>query len=219
MTFKEIQDAVLTRRFKETQRADAKTWINHRYWWIWALEDWTFTEGEALISTTAGSMTLSGLPTDIRTVRALLRQDGEPLKYLPWDDFYRTYYGTGTAPSAPQHWTRVAGTYYVGPAADITSAAYKLVYRKEYTKLVADGDIPALPEGSHLALVHGGGAEGRKLESDPMYLAFDQDFNATVDILRVNYLVDQRGDNRQWPAYNPAVPTVQAGWPANYLGG
>jgi hypothetical protein len=202
VTFKEIQDAVLTRRFKESQRADAKSWINHRYWWIWTLEDWNFTEGEALVSTTASSMTLSNLPTDIRTVRALLRQDGEPLKYLPWDEFYRTYYGTSTPATSPLHWTRVAGTYYVGPAADITSAAYKLIYRKEYTKLVADGDVPLLPEGAHLALVHGGGAEGRKLESDPMYLAFDQDFNATVDILRENYLVDQRGDNRQWPAYN-----------------
>jgi hypothetical protein len=44
VTFKEIQDATISKAFSEADRADVKRWINFRLAWIFDAADWTFTK-------------------------------------------------------------------------------------------------------------------------------------------------------------------------------
>lgn len=201
LTFLQLQNLVKADRFREAQRNDIKSWINFRYWWLWSLEPWTFTEGEHLVTVTTGTMVLSGLPTDIRAPSNLFGADGRRLAFLPRDEFYATYYDTtASAAGLPCHWTTVGTSIYVGPTSTETSAVYKLLYDKEFTALTEDDDVPALPVGAHFGLVFGASAAGAKLQNDPTASGFEDDFGEVVEMLRAGYLRDQTGETQQWGA-------------------
>lgn len=202
MTFLQLQEAVKSDRFPESQRGDIKRWLNFRYWWLWTLELWTFTEGEDFVTVTAGSMVVSGLPTDLRTPSVLFDDDGGRLKFLPRDQFNAAYYDSDDLSiGSPEHWTRVGSSIYVGPAADETSTVWKLLYDKEFTPLVEDDDVPTLPVGAHFGLVFGASAAGALLQTDPGSAAsFEHDFGIVVEMLRAGYLRDQTGETEQWGA-------------------
>lgn len=199
LNFLELQNLVKSDRFREPQRSDIKLWINFRYWWLWSLEPWTFTEGEDLVTVTVNSMAVTGLPTDIRAPHALFDSDGDRLTFLPRDQFYGRYYDANTSsPGSPCEWTRVGASIYVGPVSDETNANYKLLYDKEFTPLADDGDVPALPVGAHMGLVFGASAAGAKLQNDPTAQGFEADFAEVVEMLRAGYLRDQTGDTEQF---------------------
>lgn len=201
LTFKDIQDAVKSDRFDEEQRGDIKKWINFRYWWLWHLEEWTFRYATGLVTVTAGSNVVTGLPSDFLVALSLQRADGAPLQYMGPASFQRGFYDTTTVQTGkPEAYTVIGGTIYVGPTSNETSSAYKLVYEREFTELVGDNDVPALPSGAHFGLVHGGAAEGLKLQNDPTWQAFETDFNSVITILRRGYLVDQRDRSGSYPA-------------------
>ncbi len=197
MTFKEIQDAVLSDRFDESQRGDAKHWVNHRYAWIWALEEWNFQYGTDDVTVTSGSQAVTGVTSDLAAVLTLQRSDGTPLVPLSPADFYGHYYGS-TQTGSPEAFTVVNGAVMVGPTSNETATTYRLVYEKEPTLLVADNDVPAIPAGFHFALVHGGAAEGLKLQNDPTFQAFEQDFQASITAMRRKYLSNVRGTHEQF---------------------
>lgn len=201
MNFKAIQDAVLSDRFQETQRGDCKNWINHRYAWLWGLEDWTFKSATAVVTVTAGSQAVTTLPTDISTVVALYRSNGDRLKYLMPVKFFELFYDTTNATTGtPYCFTIVNGQLFVGPTSNETAADYKLLYMREVTLLVNDGDTPGLPAGFHFALVHGGASEGLKLQNDFTWQFFEQDFQASIQAMSRAYLSDQDGDYQQYGA-------------------
>lgn len=201
MTFRQIVDAVLSDRFAESQRSDAKTWVNHRYWWLWSLEPWTFRFATADVTITAGSQTVTGVPTDFLMAHALITDDGTSLGALPdTRSFLESYYPSSDETGDPEAFTVVGGTLMVGPTPQ-ASATYRLLYEREFTELVDDADVPALPAGSHFALVHGGAAEGLKLQNDPTWQSFEQDFQASLTVLRQGYLVSVKGASTQFGAY------------------
>lgn len=201
LTFKEIQDAVKSDRFREAQRGDIKKWINFRYWWLWHLEEWTFRYATDDVTVTAGSDTVTGVAADFLVAHSLQRYDGTPLQYMGPAAFQRAYYDTtNTQSGTPEAYTVIDGTILVGPKSNETSTAYRLLYEREYTDLVNDNDVPALPNGAHFGLVHGGAAEGLKLQNDPTWQAFEQDFNSVITILRRGYLKDQRDRTGSYPA-------------------
>lgn len=200
MNFKAIQDAVMNDRFDESQRGDIKNWINHRYGWVWALENWTFKKRIlSSLSVSAGSQLLGGLPSDLGVILAISRADGQTLRYLPPRDFAEQYYGN-TSQSPPMHYTVIAGVVFVGPTSSETSSAYQLIDEPRITLLAGDNDVPTLPQEFHFALVHGGAAEGLKLQNDFTWQFFEQDFQASITAMRQEYLADQRGDFMQYGA-------------------
>lgn len=206
MTFKAIVDAVLAGRFKESQRADAKNWVNFRLAWIYDLEQWTFTQGAADVAVTAGSKTVSGLPADFASAIGLFRADGAELAPLDWHDYEQRYRSADAG--APEAFTvfgagATTPTVLVGPPSNETSSVYRLLYEKRATLLVADGDVPGIPEEHHFGLVHGGRSEGMKLQNDPTWQSVEQDFLATIDTMRRKWLNPMRGMHRQTPAYRP----------------
>lgn len=199
LSFLDLQNAVKSDRFREGQRTDIKRALNFRYWWLWTLQPWTFTEGETLVAVTSGSMAVTNLPTDIREPYALYRADGHRLRFVSRDAFYGLYYDSLTVPSgAPCHWSRVAASLYVGPPSNETSTVYKLLYDKEFTPLIEDTDVPALPVGAHLGLVFGASASMAKLQNDPTAIGFENDFAEVVEMLQAGYSRDQTGDSEQF---------------------
>lgn len=201
LQFIDLQNAVKSDRFDEEQRGDIKKWINFRYWWLWHLAEWTFRYGTDVVTVTAGSQAVTGVAADFLIVLALLRSDGVPLTYMGPAKFYRSTYDTTQALTGqPEVYTIVNGSILVAPVSNETKSNYLLVFEKEFVPLVDDDDVPALPVGSHFGLVHGGAAEGLKLQNDPTWQAFEQDFNSVVAILKQGYLVDQRDTTGSYPA-------------------
>lgn len=202
MTFLQLQNAVMNDRFDESQRGDVQNWINAKYWEVWTLEEWTFRYGTDLVSVTTGSQTVGSLPADLENVRSLQRGDGESVDSMDPTDFQRTY-NDPRAPwtGLPEAYTVINGVVSVGPASSETAADYLMVYEKEYTKLVADGDIPLLPAGSHEALlVFGPSSLGLKLQNDFTWQFFDQTYQSGLDVLRRGYLRDRRDSYQSYAA-------------------
>lgn len=201
LSFLDLQNAVMSDRFDEEQRGDVKKWINFRYWWLWHLEEWTFRYGTDLVAVTSGSQAVSSMPADFLVALSLQRSDGSALDSMGPAAFQRAYYdATSGLPGTPESYTVIGNAIYVGPTSNETKTDYQLVYEREYTPLVDDDDVPALPTGAHFGLVHGGAAEGLKLQNDPTWQAFETDFNSVVQILRRGYLVSQRDRAGSYPA-------------------
>lgn len=202
MTFRELQDAVIADGFDESKRDDVQRWLNMRLAWLWNAEEWVFKQGTDDVTVTAASMAVSSVPTDFQVALGLLNSDGWPLKATPTvSEFYRLYLDAGRG--LPQAYTVVDGTILVGPTSSVTDSAYKLIYEKAVTLLSADGDLPNIPDGYHMALVHGAKAEGFKLTNIPMWQSYDQQFLGAIDAMRRDYLVEIRNAGEQQAAYRP----------------
>lgn len=202
MTRKEIVDAVLNDRFSPSQRGDAEDWVGARYWWLWSLKPWTFKQASADVQATAGNSLLGNVPSDLRAVRGLFTNQGRRLRWLEPADFDSRYYDADDPVQGdPCHFTVWAGQIIVGPT-PVTTATYRMLYELEWQPLADDDAVPLLPEGSHMGLVFGGAATGLKLQNDPTWQAFDEDFQAALTVLESQYLVDARGDSG---AYGKAV--------------
>lgn len=205
MTFKDIQDAVIKDTFDESDRADVKTWVNHRYGVVMNQNEWTFTQGSQNVTVTGGSQAISNLPADLGIALGLQRADGWPLEAIPeYRKFARRFLGTGNVQTGqPCAFTVWAGQVLVGPTSNESSTAYLLTYEKNVTPLVADSDIPVIPQEHHLALVFGGKADGLSLSSVLLADPFEQHFNTEIQAMTRKYLTAVRGASTQVPAYRP----------------
>lgn len=203
MTFVEIVNAVLADAFAEARRTDAKRWVNFRLAWIWDVGDWTFADGTDAVTVTAGSQVVTGVASDIAVVYGMWRSDGTPLLPIEkYADFANAYVGTGNATTGlPEAYTVLGTSIFVGPTSSETNSNYLLAYQKAPTLLVNDSDTPGIPAGYHIALVHGGKAEGFKLTNVPLAAAFDADFQAAITAMQHKYLDANRPRVTQAPAY------------------
>lgn len=189
MTYLEIVNAVLADAFAESKRASAKQWVTFRYNWLWDLEDWTFAKGTDAVTVTSGSQVVSGVATDFSTALGLYDARGNPLTPVrDYRDFAAMYVGTDNAATGtPEAFTVVGSSIFVGPTSNETSSGYLLVHEKIATPLVNDGDVPNIPLGHHLSLVHGAKAEGFKLSNISLAADFDADFQADVQVMQRKY--------------------------------
>lgn len=205
MTYKQIVDGVLAAGFGEVKRAEAKNWVQARHAWVWDAEEWTFRYATSPVVFTANSQVVGSLPADFRAGVALYDTQGVPLR--PVRD-YREFFGGYNAnlnlgSGRPEAWTVMAGQLLVGPNGDGSTGL--LIYERSKPALVNDGDLTGLPDGYDLMLVHGGKAEGFKLTNVPLWQGFDDDFNASVNAMRRNYLNAVRAaGSQQFGAFRPA---------------
>lgn len=203
MTFLQITDAILLNLFDESSRSDAKNWCNHRYGWILAMEEWAFLNATATVTVTAGSQTVSSLPSDFGIALGLWDSDGRPLRYMTPQAFLTSYNTNLDSAGSPEAYTVIGDTILVGPTPDTTATDWQLAYELDGTPMSADGDIPIIPELFHVALIHGGRAEGMKLQHNPTWRDVEQDFLASIDAMKRRYLVKVRQAGEQVPAYRP----------------
>lgn len=201
MKFVDLQNAVLSDRFKEAQRSDAKNWINHRYGWMWTLEPWTFRTRSSTQTITGSSLSA---PASLGPIRAVILSDGTRLAYLEPTVFFDRY-TAGASASSPEAYTVLGGAVFVGPAVTGTLGGVTVIDDQQVTLLSGDNDVPATPQEFHFALVHGGAAEGLKLQNDPTWLAFEQDFQASIAAMRASYLEEQRdlASAPSWGRWSP----------------
>jgi hypothetical protein len=204
-TFLDLQAAVMSDRFDEDQRGDVKNWLNSAYWQLWSLENWTFVQAKLDNATvTAGVATLGGVPSDLNTVRSLIRGDGTPIHQTPVLELEDRYYDPRSPVTGlPERYAVLNGTILLGPIPNETASDYQLVYDREYTPLVNDTDVPAVPAGAEMALVFKASATGLKLQNDFTWQFHEQDYQEQLDALRRNYL--EVATERRWqtPAYRP----------------
>ncbi len=201
MDFVQLQDAVMSDRFDESQRGDVKNWINSAYWQIWVAEEWEFRYATKSVTVTSGSQTVTALPTDLGPTRSLSRSDGQKLVSLPLVEFERLYFNNDNPETgAPEAYTVLDGSMLVGPTSNVTATDYLLVYEREYTALSLDGDTPLTPQGADFALVFGAAQIGLKIQNDFTWQFFAQDFQAQLDALRRGYLADRRDSYPQFAA-------------------
>lgn len=202
MTFAELQAAVSEGAFATGQLTDVKRWINFIYGQLWNADKWFFTLATANVTVTAGALAVSGMPADFIAVDSLLRDDGGRLVAIRrYRRFAEQYIGTDAAPSGlPVNYTILNGLIQVGPVPLASSSTYLLVYERGVTPLAADGDVPAIPQDLHQALVDGAKGEGFRYPDPARSAQYTAGFAAAVDGARTRYLRDLDDVPDRWPA-------------------
>jgi hypothetical protein len=202
MTFLELQDAVLSDRFAESKRDEAKRWINYRYARIWAQEAWNFKLA-AITPTIAypdSSVSLSSMGLQrihgVWDSSTLGTTNRNYLADRP-EDFYNW---TSTVGGRGYGFSVIGGVLKLDRP--VTTATNLIVLGElEFEPLVADSDVPLLPEGFHNILVHGGSSEGLREENDPTWQGFEQDYQAGLVDLKAGYLTAIKTAGDAFPSW------------------
>lgn len=134
MNFRDMQDAVITARFRDGQRAEVKRWINLRYIRCWGYADWPFKIAPAeSLAVTAGANT-PVIPETFSRVISLWDDQGSKLTELTPDEWDRIYL-VNTSSSRPGDFKVQDRRIYLGPTPD-QSYTFKLSYMRGICKIV-----------------------------------------------------------------------------------
>jgi hypothetical protein len=194
MTFKEIQDAVLSDRFAERQRGDIKQWVNSRYGRLWAAEAWSFKVDTEPVVIPAGDNSAS--LGSFQRLFGIWRGTSAVPAIRP-EDFYE---GTVEAAGFPSGMTVVGGRIILDRKAE-QDTTFTVLGEKRWTPMSADGEEPLIPEEFHFMLVHGAASEGLRLQNDPTWQGFEQDWIANVQDMKSAYLTPMRTFGDSFPAW------------------
>ena len=127
---------------------------------IFSTYKFPFMEREASLTTTAGQVTVSTLPTDFQSTISLRRYTPSykagMLRYVEYEDFDELHPNPTVGDNAiPVEWTLFNKTITVFPKAD-DAYTLKLRYYKKPAELVNDSDVPEIPEEHSEILVLAG---------------------------------------------------------------
>lgn len=200
MNFKEIQDEIIQIRFKESQRTSIKRWINMRYQFLWGMADWPWKRmGPSLLTINNGDASPS-LPSNFDRPLFVYDDRGDGLAWLSPDEFDSNYLFEELAGSRgkPESYKWVDDTITLGPVPD-SDYAYRIVYERGMTYLASgvtpttgdmtgNTDEPMWSSAYHYALVPGAIATGLRMENDPTYPQFEEEFGQMVESMRDHYL-------------------------------
>lgn len=186
-------------RFDETKREEAKDWINSRYGRVWAQEAWTFKLQSFSLSLAQGaqSTALTGIQR-VHSVWDAVSPSYWTMNPKRPEDFH--YFATLSG-GIPAEYTVLNGTLHLSHPAS-SARTYTVIGEAAFEPLVDDGDEPLLPEEFHYMLVHGAASEGLRLENDPTWQGFEQDYQANLADMKNAYLTSVR-------MYGDAAPS----WP------
>lgn len=206
MQFVDIQNAVISGTFDETDRPDIKNWINGRGSLLWDIDEWSFRRASANVTVTAGSNLITGLPADFQIATDVFRDDGFKLKmFEEYREFASIYLGIDNTWNGPPEAATVLGTneMLVGPVSNETSSTYLLAYERGWTTLVNDSDEPLLPNEGLMALVFAAKADGMVLRNILLNEPLEQRYQEYLQVMQRNYITAVRGEGHQTPAYRP----------------
>jgi hypothetical protein len=203
MDFLALQNDVLSDRFSESKRANAKNWINYRYGRLWAAEDWTFKYALVSYNVALGASTIP-LGTIQRPI-ALWDTTTSP-SYTPIESSRPEifYNDASTASSVPVGFTVVGSNIILNQPVS-GARTYQVLGELGFVALAADGDTPLIPSEFHLILSHGATAEGLKDENDPSWQGKEADYDSAYQDLKKGYLVNVRTYGGSYPAWSPQV--------------
>ena len=209
MSFLELQNEVITFRFREAQRGSVKRWLNQRYAWVWAQATWPFKlEAPSALTLAAGSWTAPfATATDVLRPLNVYNDNGDPLRYLTPPEFQRLYEDT-TGTGRPEDYTVINGAIFLGPLTD-SDYTFTASYERMVSKLnsvgvmqpgllSADDDYPVYDAGFHYMLVMGAIATGLKMVNDPTWEAIEDEYRAMVLVMQQELLPADRGETIQF---------------------
>lgn len=175
MTFKQLQDEVIALRFQEGRRASIKSWINARYAYLWALEDWTFKRVPPTNITVVNGSRTPAMPTDFGHAERLFDDQGAELAAMDvndWDEAFKWDTSTGR----PSSYTLVSRQLYLGPTPN-ANYTFTMSYTRRLTHvdsitgitggvMVEDADQALWPAEYDYLLVLEAAMMGMQLEKD-----------------------------------------------------
>ena len=210
LTYTALQNAVLGRRFPESQRNNAKRWLATAYVDVWSAADWTFKRvSRAALTMTAGDST-PAMPADFGRVIELYDDSGVPLTNLAQDEFeYR--YGDlllNSQTGLPEAYTVVNRQIEVAPLPAGTT--FRLSYWRRVSHKEANGAVSAgymdeeddapLWDDHHSVLIPRAVAIGLQELNDPTWEASQAEYERQLSRMKEDY-VNIR-PTRQWGALN-----------------
>ncbi len=200
MDFLAIQNAVKSDRFSESKRSDIKDWINARYGRVWAQEAWSFKRilVTSVFATNASSVTLATL--GLQRIEAVWSGETNAYGVMLADrleDFHGNVYTTA---GKPYGFTVIGDTLLLDRPVS-ASTTLTILGEKKFAALAADADVPLIPTEFHYMLVHGAASEGLRLENDPTWQGFEQDYQANLVDMRSSYITSVRTYGDAYPAW------------------
>lgn len=200
MTFEDIQDEVISLRFKESQRESVKRWINMRYHFLWGVADWPWKRMGPVDLALLGGDANPALPDDFDRPLAIYDDAGMQLDWMPPDDFDHDYLyiqiNGGT--SKPESFKWVNDVITLAPTPD-QNYTYKLIYERGMAylangttptsgQLTSAGDEPIWAEPYHYVLVFGAVASGLRAENDPTFDQMEEEYATFLQSMKDHYL-------------------------------
>lgn len=206
LTYLQMQNQVIADGLAESDRTIIKFALNVRNEWLFDADEWVWRKAEAAVTFTNGSRVVGGAPADLRMVIAMFDGQGNQLEAVADNRLFLDQFNENIqqGSGSPSAFTVIGTTLVVGPNGDGTSGL--LLYERERTDLVNDGDTTGLPATYDMALVHGAKAEVFKLKKIPVWQEHEDEFAASVAALQRNYLTSVRGQVGQFGAYRPGQP-------------
>lgn len=202
MTFLEIVNEVLFDRFADTRRESIERYVNARYGRVWASENWAFKRVVVPVSLVAGDSEITLTELGLQRVEAVYRSSGtsyysvEPTRP---EDFFRW---ATTSQVSPVGFTIYGDSLHFENSPSSTESLYVLGELK-FEPLVEDGNVPLIPEEFHMMLVHGAASEALRMENDPTWVGFEQDYQAYKEDMKLGYLSAVRTYGDAFPAWIP----------------
>jgi hypothetical protein len=202
VNFVELQNEVITFRFREGQRTSVGRWINLRYQGVNAQADWPWLYPHMrTLAWPGGSSPVPLLGSDRRLSGVYDDSNDVPLAYLPYEQFQEMYGDSATDGGDPAHYTiHDSGTdaeLLLGPLGS-PAVSLKLIGETRPAELVAATDEPLWPEHWHYSLVLGASSTGLKLENDPTWEALETEFLANVLLMKEEVLPPHQPEPRQF---------------------
>lgn len=197
MNFAQIQDEVLSNRFDQSQRPNAKNWINYRYGRLWSMENWSFKYqvGTLNVAGNATSVARGTIGDIVGLWDTTVAPSYAAMQPTRAEDLWNLFRSTQTG--APYNFTVVGDTIYFERPMDQARSFYVLS-TIPFTALVNDGDTPLIPVEFHEVIVAGAASHGLRLEDDPAWQGFEQDWQSGIQDMRAGYLTHMR---TAWDTY------------------
>lgn len=201
MTFQEIVNEVLFDRFAETRRASVERYVNSRYGRVWAQEPWTFKRIAVSTSMSDSDVTLEEL--GLQRIEGVWQTRGnynyDMFPNRPEDFFF----WVSEVGGVPYNYTVYGDTLHLERSPSSTTD-FVVLGEKKFVPLEDDGDVPLIPEEFHMMLVHGAASEGLRMENDPTWQGFEQDYQAYLQDMKLSYLTAVRNFGDAYPAWTPS---------------
>lgn len=191
MNFQQLQDEVLSNRFDASQRPQAKNWINYRYGRLWAMENWAFKYQFTTLNVAGNASSIArGTIGDIVGLwDSTVSPSYAPMLPMRPEDLFNLTNTTNTG--APYNFTTINDTIYFERPMD-RARTFQVLSTIPFTTLVNDTDTPLIPAEFHEVLVAGAASHGLRLEDDPAWQSFEQDWSQGIEDMKSAYLTRQR---------------------------
>jgi len=200
MTFQDIYTEVLSARFKSSQTASIKRWVNMREAQIWAAAEWHWKiVGPTSLAITAADDTPT-IAADMSSPLSVYDANGEPLWYYIQADFNDMNLPliANAIQGTPGSYTWNNLVLTLSPVPD-TNYTYTYTYYRKIAHFAAggaittgamslDSDYPIFDDSWHEILTLGALSTGLKVENDPTWESLEGEYTAMLGSMIDQYL-------------------------------